>query len=111
MGQYLLKNLSDLPSKFDWIGDMRGQGFFLGVELVHSRTKSDFTPFADLCKFVVDYLRYDRIIISRDEPDHNVIKIKPPLVFGKQEADALLHSLSSALDCAIREQAFEELPK
>jgi ethanolamine-phosphate phospho-lyase len=106
-GEYLIGQLSALQKEFDWIGDVRGQGLFLGLEFVYSVSRNDLTPFAELCKFVVDYLRFDRVLISRDGPDHNVIKIKPPLVFGKKEADLLLNSLRSALVDASHCRAFE----
>jgi 4-aminobutyrate aminotransferase-like enzyme len=106
-GEYLIGHLSALQKEFDWIGNVRGQGLFLGLEFVYSVSMNDLTPFAELCKFVVDYLRFDRVLISRDGPDHNVIKIKPPLVFGKKEADLLLNSLRSALVDASHCKAFE----
>jgi len=70
IGNYIIDGLLRLQNDFDCIGDVRGQGLFLGVEFVLSR-KNDLRPDADLCKFVVDFLRYQRIIISRDGPDHN----------------------------------------
>ena len=70
IGDYMIDCLVKLQNDFDCIGDVRGQGLFLGVEFVLSR-KNDLTPDADLCKFVVDFLRYQRIIISRDGPYHN----------------------------------------
>jgi len=106
-GDYLITHLEELKKEFDWIGDIRGQGLFLGVECNHSISRNDLRPFPELCKFIVDYLRYDRVIISRDGPDHNVLKIKPPLVFGLKEADILLLSLRSALVDALNCGAFE----
>ncbi len=106
-GDYLINHLQEIKKDFDWIGDIRGQGLFLGVELNYSISKNDMTPFAELCKFIVDYLRYDGVIISRDGPDHNVLKIKPPLVFGFKEADVLLQSIRSALIEARNCEAFE----
>ena len=50
--------------------------------------------------------RYDRIIVSRDGPDENVIKIKPPLVFSKQNVDLLVDGLVRALDNAIALKVF-----
>ncbi len=104
VGEYMLKELRLLMKEFDAIGDVRGRGLFLGVEFVSVSPRKDkyddqqIMPDADLCKFVVDYLRFaDRIIISRDGPDHNVMKIKPPLVFGRSEADRLVTSIRSAL--------------
>ncbi len=104
VGEYMLKELRMLMKDFDVIGDVRGRGLFLGVEFVSPwKNKNDplaqqIMPDANLCKFVVDYLRFaHRIIISRDGPAHNVIKIKPPLVFGRPEADKLVSSIRSEL--------------
>ena len=106
VGNYLLDKLCELQLDFDyWIGDVRGQGLFLGVEFVRM-DNDEFIPLAGLCKFVVDYLMQDRVIVSRDGPDYNVIKIKPPLVFGKKEADLLISSMRSALECAKSENKF-----
>eukprot|EP00546_Thalassionema_frauenfeldii_P021846 CAMPEP_0178906144 /NCGR_PEP_ID=MMETSP0786-20121207/6664_1 /TAXON_ID=186022 /ORGANISM="Thalassionema frauenfeldii, Strain CCMP 1798" /LENGTH=597 /DNA_ID=CAMNT_0020577823 /DNA_START=128 /DNA_END=1921 /DNA_ORIENTATION=+ len=89
IGKYIVDGLLRLQNDYDCIGDVRGQGLFLGIEFVVSR-QHDLRPDAEVCKFVVDFLRYQRIIVSRDGPDHNVIKIKPPLVWQKTEADTLL---------------------
>lgn len=50
--------------------------------------------------------RYDRVIVSRDGPDENVIKIKPPLVFSRTDVDTLVTGLVTALDNAIKLKVF-----
>ncbi len=83
-------------------------GLFLGVEFVKpiDKKRKDhwgnvvIEPYGTLCKFVVDYLRFSNIVISRDGPDENVIKIKPPMVFGEKEADKLVMGIKKALKAA-----------
>eukprot|EP00906_Rhabdomonas_costata_P010883 RCo015309 len=100
VGEYLHRKLLPLRQKYTWVGDLRGMGLFRGVEFVRSNSAEDPLPYPDLTKFVVDYLRYINVIISRDGPDENVIKIKPPLVFGVAEADQLVAGIEEALAAA-----------
>jgi 4-aminobutyrate aminotransferase-like enzyme/Ser/Thr protein kinase RdoA (MazF antagonist) len=77
------------------IGDVRGRGLFLGVELVEDReTKA---PAAARAKAVVEHARGRGVLLSLDGPAHNVIKIKPPMCFGPVEAQILVHTLAAAL--------------
>ena len=80
-----------------------GFGLFQGVEFVKDNSDANnLEPHPHLTKFVVDFLRHQNVIISRDGPDENVIKIKPPLVFGEKEADLLISALESALEAATK---------
>jgi 4-aminobutyrate aminotransferase-like enzyme/Ser/Thr protein kinase RdoA (MazF antagonist) len=71
------------------IGEVRGRGLFLGVELVDEHGG----PAPDLAAWVVKRAREERVLISRDGPARNVLKIKPPMVFGPDEAAVLLRLL------------------
>ena len=103
VGEYLSKrlcSLMELPSVGDWIGDVRGHGLFQGIEIVKKRTDligNAIIPHEKLCRYVVDFLKYERVIVSRDGPDGNVIKIKPPLVFSKDNVDTLVNGMKQAL--------------
>lgn len=97
IGVYLKENLEPLKKEFKWVGDVRGLGLFQGVEFVRDNSVSNLEAHSPLTKFVVDYLRFENIIISRDGPDENVIKIKPPMVFGQVEADKLIKGIRDAL--------------
>ena len=76
-------------------GDVRGMGLFLGVELVRDRESR--TPARREAEYVVNRLCDKGILISAEGPDHNVLKIKPPLVFGAGDADLLAAALEDVL--------------
>ena len=94
-GEYVLAGLRDLATRYPLIGDVRGRGLFLGVELVRDRDTRE--PAAAEASDVVDRMKDLGILLSTDGPLHNVIKIKPPLVFGRADADEALGCLEKAL--------------
>jgi len=90
----LLSGLRELQQRHEWIGDVRGVGFFLGVELVQDRaTKQPATVAAAHLK---NLLRERRILIGTDGPHDNVLKIRPPMSFDAAAADCLLTELDRA---------------
>lgn len=96
VGQRLQNGLKRLMQKHEVIGDVRGMGLFIGVELVRSR--STIEPAGDVAKAVVNFMRNNGILISTDGSYHNVLKIKPPLVFTAHNADQLVRTLDEALE-------------
>jgi len=96
-GNYLKNKLSQLAQSYPIIGDVRGQGLFLGFELV----TQDLTPLATHASHLVNRMKTKGILMSTDGPDNNVIKIKPPLVFSKEDANFLIEVIKSVLaeDC------------
>ncbi|XP_041971066.1 alanine--glyoxylate aminotransferase 2-like isoform X2 [Aricia agestis] len=94
VGSHLLKRCETLK-KHAIVGDVRGLGLFVGVELVKDRSKR--TPATNEAKFVVERMREEKILISRDGPDNNVLKFKPPMVFGVQDADRVVDTLDRVL--------------
>lgn len=99
VGSYLKSKLKNFMAKnSEVVGDVRGYGLFLGVEFIAKEsTEEEIIPNADLCKFVVDYLKNNRIITSRDGPDGNVLKLKPPLTFTEKDCDTLMAGIEAAL--------------
>ncbi|MEL7221986.1 MAG: aminotransferase class III-fold pyridoxal phosphate-dependent enzyme, partial [Bacteroidota bacterium] len=91
IGTYLKKGLKNLQQKYPIIGDVRGTGFFLGFELI--RDKENLTPAAHQASYLANRMRQRGILMSTDGPDHNVIKIKPPMCFDQANADFLLENL------------------
>jgi 4-aminobutyrate aminotransferase-like enzyme len=94
-GAYLKSGISGLAVRHDLIGDVRGQGLFIGVELV--RDRSTLEPATQEAGRIANLMRDNGVLISTDGPFDNVLKIKPPLVFGRREADIMLESLAQAL--------------
>ncbi|MCP4418662.1 MAG: aminotransferase class III-fold pyridoxal phosphate-dependent enzyme [Chloroflexi bacterium] len=95
VGNHLMAGLRGLQEKHPLIGDVRGLGLFVGVELVQNRQTLE--PAAAEATHIVNQMRDKGILISSDGPLHNVLKIKPPLVFSKENADFLVGSLGEIL--------------
>lgn len=101
MGNLLLDKLSGLMLKYPLVGDVRGSGLFLGVELVKDRITLD--PAADEASYVVNRLREEGILAGTDGPYHNVIKLRPPLCFNETDA----HFFVATLDKILGEDALQ----
>ena len=94
-GNYLMNELKKLMNKFPIIGDVRGHGLFIGAELVRSRETLE--PAVAEIDIAVEKMKDRGFLISTDGPLHNVLKIKPPMVFSKENAAALLTNLDEVL--------------
>jgi len=95
VGNHLLDGLKNIQNKYNIIGDVRGSGLFIGVELIEDM--DNLVPAVDEAEIVVNAMKDKGILISSDGPDHNVLKIKPPLVFNKKNADYFLESFEAVL--------------
>ncbi len=95
IGNYLLQELKALQSSFSIIGDVRGHGLFLGMELVKDRNTLE--PAAEAAAYLTNRMRARGILMSTDGPFHNVLKIKPPMCFDQKNADFLLENLALVL--------------
>ncbi len=93
VGEFLKSGLQRLSQEYPIIGEVRGQGLFLGLELVDS----DLNPLGDQAEYIVHRMKDFGILMSTDGPDHNVLKIKPPLVFTQENAKELLFYLKKVL--------------
>ena len=82
VGNYFLEALNHLKQKHALIGDVRGLGLFIGVELVLD--KENLTPAPYAAKFIIERMKEKGILLSIDGPLYNVLKIKPPMVFTKE---------------------------
>ena len=87
-----LRDLSDLHPI---VGDARGLGLFLGIELVRDRAAR--APAAEAATYVVERMKDHGILLSTDGPEHNVIKMKPPLAFSEADADRALAAFDRVL--------------
>ncbi len=95
-GRHLKARLEALARRHELIGDVRGEGLFLGVELV--RDRATLEPATEEAGNVINRMRDAGVLLSTDGPFDNVIKIKPPMVFGIREADILAGELGRVLD-------------
>jgi 4-aminobutyrate aminotransferase-like enzyme len=95
VGHYLKGGLRQLQEQHSLIGDVRGVGLFLGLELV--RDASILEPADREATRLIERLKERGVLLSTDGPLHNVIKIKPPLIFSKADADFLLSQLKIVL--------------
>jgi 4-aminobutyrate aminotransferase-like enzyme len=85
LGERLLTGLRDLQRRHEVIADVRGSGFFLGVELRQEANR------------VVNQMREHGILLGTEGPRHNVLKIRPPMPFDESDADRLVSTLAAIL--------------
>ncbi|MCG7361392.1 aspartate aminotransferase family protein [Roseomonas sp. ACRSG] len=95
VGAYLREGLRGLAQQHEVIGDVRGAGLFIGVELVRDRATRE--PDGESTAKLVNGLRERRILISAAGPHANVLKIRPPLVFQREHADRFLEGVDAVL--------------
>ena len=95
VGDRLLRSLTRLADRHRAIGDIRGAGLYLGVELVEDRDSKE--PATALARAVVEHAKGQGVLLSTDGPFGNVIKIKPPMVFASADADRLVAVIDQAL--------------
>jgi ethanolamine-phosphate phospho-lyase len=94
VGEYYKSLLIDLKSKHTWIKDVRGSGLFLGVELSN---QTNLKCNKSITHIVKNELKKNKILVSSDGPNDNVIKTKPPMCFTKQNAKEVVEAMDSIL--------------
>ncbi|MFZ1700031.1 MAG: aminotransferase class III-fold pyridoxal phosphate-dependent enzyme [Pyrinomonadaceae bacterium] len=95
VGGYLLGLFEDLVEKHEVCGDARGEGLFLGLEFVTDKKSKN--PNTELASTVQNKLRENGILTGTDGPFVNVLKIKPPICFTKENADDLASEIENVL--------------
>ena len=95
VGGDFLAGLRELQTQHELIGDVRGLGLFVGVELVHDRTT--LAPAPEHAAYIANRMRDHGIFISTDGPLHNVLKLKPPLPFSHADAARVVATLDRIL--------------
>jgi len=93
VGEFLKSELKILAKEYPIIGDVRGQGLFLGIELVDI----ELNPLTAQTDYMANRMKDHGILMSIDGTDHNVLKIKPPMVFTKENAKELIYYLQKIL--------------
>jgi 4-aminobutyrate aminotransferase-like enzyme len=100
MGNYLMDAFRDMQKRYAVIGDVRGLGLFLGIELVTDRTSR--TPATDFARAVSNGARRRGVLMGTEGPHDNVLKMRPPMIFAKRDADHLI---------AVLEETFADVEK
>ncbi|KAK9830741.1 hypothetical protein WJX74_004739 [Apatococcus lobatus] len=97
VGAYFKEQLQIMQQEFEVIGDVRGEGLMLGIELVDSKaSKAPATLLANRVKEAAKCR--ERLLIAIEGPHSNVIKIKPPIVFSLKDVDKYLAALRKVLE-------------
>jgi 4-aminobutyrate aminotransferase-like enzyme len=94
VGAYFKKRLKDVQAQYPGVGDVRGEGLFLGIEFITAEQIPD--PVA--ASFVMNQLKERFILTGIDGPHQNVIKIKPPLCFTVMNVDTFIEAMESILE-------------
>ena len=94
-GKRMLAKMIPFIDRFSIVGDVRGSGLFLGVELV--RDRETLEPAKEEAEFIVNRMREAGILLGTDGPFENVIKIRPPMPFDESNAEFLAANLERIL--------------
>jgi 4-aminobutyrate aminotransferase-like enzyme/Ser/Thr protein kinase RdoA (MazF antagonist) len=96
VGEHMLAGLRPFAERFPMVGDVRGSGLFLGVELVRDRVTLE--PATEETDYVMNRMREHGILLGTDGPYHNVLKIRPPMPFDEENAEFLVGVMRMVLD-------------
>ncbi|XP_076998700.1 ethanolamine-phosphate phospho-lyase isoform X3 [Tamandua tetradactyla] len=95
VGNYLIELLNKQKAKHTLIGDIRGVGLFIGIDLVKDQQKR--TPATAEAQHVIYKMKEKQVLLSADGPHRNVLKIKPPMCFTEEDAEAMVGQLDEIL--------------
>ena len=95
VGDQLIREIRAMADRHPIVGDVRGSGLFLGVELV--RDRETLEPAGEEASFVANRMRERGILLGTDGPYHNVVKIRPPMPFAGADAHLLIEALDQSL--------------
>lgn len=98
VGAYLMDGLKDLQKSFPVIGDVRGKGLMVGIELAGENK----TPMPQETQKIVEFCKDEGVIIGKGGLYGNVIRIKPPMIITKEDIDVLLKTLRKALEAVVK---------
>ena len=98
VGEYVLAGFEELQSKHDIIGDVRGNGLFFGIDLVEDQDSKK--PSAETARQIVNGMRQRGVLMSKIGEHGNVLKLRPPLCFSRENADMLIGTLDDVMAAA-----------
>lgn len=94
-GRYWIERLRELSARFPVIGQVRGAGLFLGVELI--RDSETLEPADWEASYIAERMKDRGILVSTEGPHHNVLKLKPPIIFRREDVDLFIEALAEVL--------------
>ena len=95
MGARLLDGLKALEEQYDVVGDVRGVGLFIGVDLVSDPVTR--APSTRAASYIKNRMRQHRILMGSEGPADNILKIRPPLTIDEEGVDMILDRMASVL--------------
>ncbi|XP_078400913.1 ethanolamine-phosphate phospho-lyase isoform X1 [Cetorhinus maximus] len=95
VGNYLMDLLKEQQAKHQLIGDIRGVGLFIGIDLVKDRKKR--TPAMAEAQYIIYRLKEQNVLLSADGPHRNVLKFKPPMCFTMENAKFVVEKIDGIL--------------
>lgn len=107
VGNLLLEGFRGLMDRYPLIGDVRGVGLFVGVELVTCRKQK--IPATSEAQHILTRLKQAQILLSSDGPDRNILKFKPPMTFSKENVDQVISVVENVLDELLSESQIKKL--
>lgn len=96
IGGFIIEGLRNIASERPIIGDLRGHGLFLAVELVDDDSGSP-VPATAKARRIVNGLKDRGILTSTIGPDANILKLRPPLVLNQSEAEFFLEQFRAVV--------------
>jgi 4-aminobutyrate aminotransferase-like enzyme/Ser/Thr protein kinase RdoA (MazF antagonist) len=101
VGNYWKAQLHQLQVTYPIIGHIRGAGLFLGVELIRNRDMLE--PADTETAYIIERMKQKGFLLSTEGPLHNVVKIKPPIIFTREHVDLFMIAFEDVLrDTALR---------
>jgi 4-aminobutyrate aminotransferase-like enzyme len=92
---YLRGRLAELMDQDERIGDVRGTGLFVGVEIIRDRASQ--APASEAARAIIKELLQQGVLVGITGAGRNLLKIRPPMVFSRENADQLVDALERAL--------------
>jgi 4-aminobutyrate aminotransferase-like enzyme len=96
IGRYLSAGIEQLAGRHEHLGDLRGTGLFLALELVGDRDSR--TPATDYAERLVEALRDEGVLTNTIGRHENILKLRPPMVISRENADMFLAILARVLN-------------
>ena len=101
VGGLFLARLLPFVERYPMVGDVRGSGLFIGVEIV--RNRETLEPATEEAEYIVNRMREHGILLGTDGPYHNVIKIRPPMPFDEENVDFFVETMEKIIKKELNE--------